>query len=530
MEDLLKILIKKLKKRVFIALFCIVSTVLLTSFGNDDPKGIKVIVIDAGHGGQDPGCNGVSHLEKDISLSVALKFGQLIEENCKDVKVIYTRKTDVFVSLDERAAIANRNKANLFISIHCNAAGKPVMIRDKKTKKMRAKTFVNKRGKRVPVETINPIPFGTETYVMGVKNEEGKMRVASRENSVIFLEEDYKKNYEGFDPESEESYIIMSNYTSAYVIQSASLALKIQNEYIKKAGRVDKGVHRQSLLVLWKTAMPSILTEIGFLTNPLEEEFLASEKGQKYLAASIFKGFRKFKDEVEGKKKEYDDEFEKMEPLENENLKAGNTGKVEEQKDFVEEDASTGSASDSVKTKEVVLPKKEEEKVTSTGSATAISTGSATVTPKNETNEEKPDSIPKIIVVKEEIKGNKGKEETKEKEGTEGAKGTEEKKKTEENINITNENKKIIEYKVQFAGSEKELDLKEKKYSIIENGWFYKTGSTFRYTSGNFKTSREAFAHQKKLNENGFKDAFVVAFKNREKISLPDAKKFLEQK
>lgn len=305
-----KISTKKLKKLALRGAVSLTLGIFLCSWApegdplhRDEPKGIKTIVIDAGHGGTDPGCNGVSNKEKDVSLAVALKLGKLIEDNYKDVKVIYTRKTDVFVQLEERAKIANKNKADLFISIHCNAAGKPVMIKDKKTGKKHPKRYKNKKGKWVVVETINPIPFGSETYVMGLKNEEGKMKVAQRENSVILLEENYEKKYEGFDPESEESYIIMSNYTSAYVLQSATLAMKIQEEYSKKAGRVDKGVHRQSIWVLWRTAMPSILTEIGYLTNPLEEQFLASEKGQNYISASIYKGFRRYKDEVEGKKK-----------------------------------------------------------------------------------------------------------------------------------------------------------------------------------------------------------------------------------
>lgn len=209
-------------------------------------SGVKIIVIDPGHGGKDPGCHGTSHQEKDISLSVAMRLGKFIEQNLKDVKVIYTRTTDVFVDLEERAQIANRAKADLFVSIHCNAAGKPVMITDPHTGKQRPKTYKNKKGRMVVVETINPIPYGSETYVMGLKNEEGKMKVATRENSAIFYEDEYEKKYGGFDPESEESYIIMSNYTSAYVIQSANLAMKIQEEYAKKAGRVDKGVHRQS--------------------------------------------------------------------------------------------------------------------------------------------------------------------------------------------------------------------------------------------------------------------------------------------
>jgi len=187
---------------------------------------------------------------------------------------LFTRaKTDVFVELEDRAQIANKAKADLFISIHCNAAGKPVLIKDAKTGKKRPKMYKNKKGKMVVVETTNPVPFGTETYVMGLKNEEGKMRVATRENSAILYEDNYEKKYGGFDPESLESYIIMSNYTSAYVIQSASLAMKIQEEYARKAGRIDKGVHRQSIWVLWRTSMPSILTEIGYLTNPLEETF-----------------------------------------------------------------------------------------------------------------------------------------------------------------------------------------------------------------------------------------------------------------
>ena len=305
-----------------------------SSFNNhkDDPKRkVRTIVIDPGHGGKDPGCNGVTCKEKEVALAVSLKLGKLIEENIKDVKVIFTRKTDVFVELEDRAKIANENNADLFISIHCNAAGKPVMIKDKKTGKMRPKTFKNSKGKIIVVETANPAPFGSETYVMGLKNEEGKMKVAQRENSAMLLEDNYETKYQGFDPNSEESYIIMSNYTSSYVIQSAGLALKIQEQYFKKAGRVDKGVHRQSIWVLWRTSMPSVLTELGYLTNPEEEKFLGSEKGQSYLAACLFRAFRKYKDEQEGVKKTYDDAIENQVPLENENYKIANDASNEDQ-------------------------------------------------------------------------------------------------------------------------------------------------------------------------------------------------------
>jgi len=510
----IKILIKNLKKTGLLPLFCLVFWLTLTSFHRDEPKGIKTIVIDAGHGGKDPGCNGVTHKEKDISLAVALRLGKLIEDNCPDVKVIYTRKTDVFIELEERAQIANKNKADLFISIHCNAAGKPVMIKDKKTGKMRVKTFTNKKGKRIPVETINPVPFGSETYVMGLKNEEGKMKVAQRENSAILLEDNYEKKYEGFDPESEESYIIMSNYTSAYVIQSAQLGLKIQSEYSKKSGRVDKGVHRQSIWVLWRTAMPSVLTEIGYLTNPLEEQFLGSEKGQKYIAASIFNGFRKFKDDVEGKKKEYDDEIENLEPLKNENLEAGNTGKPLKEDFIIEEEGETKE--DSTKTVIKDGPKNPEVK--------QPDTSTSSVTPKEK---EAPKDVKEIV---ENYKNNSKKDTsassvTKEKELVEKPKQTEVKEE------IKNDNTDIvIEFKVQFASSDKELDLKETKFSAVENGAYYKVGSFLKYTSGNYKTSSDAFKHQKKLAEAGFKDCFVVAFKNGQRIDIKEAKLLSEKK
>ncbi len=300
----------RLAAKVF-ALLLLISTILFVSPGYKTtiiPKGVKTVVIDAGHGGKDPGCSGHIHNEKDVTLAVALKLGKLIEENLKDVKVIYTRKTDVFVELEERAQIANRNEADLFISIHCNAASTFV-------------TYTDKHGKKRKKEVQNPKPFGSETYVMGIKNEKGKLTVAKRENAAMLLEDNYAKTYNGFDPNSDEAYIIMSMWTGAFVEQSADFASKIQEEYVKKAGRVDKGVQRQSIWVLWRTAMPSILTEVGFLTNPEEEKFLGSAKGQSYLASSIFRALRRYKDEKEGRTGvSYNDEVENEEPLKNENL------------------------------------------------------------------------------------------------------------------------------------------------------------------------------------------------------------------
>ena len=465
-----------------------------THFKKDKSNSIKIIVIDPGHGGKDPGCSGASHKEKDISLAVALKLGKLIEENLKEVKVIFTRTTDIFVDLEDRAQIANKAKADLFISIHCNAAGKAVMIKDPKTGKKRPKTYKNKKGKYIVVEKPNPIHFGTETYVMGLKNEEGKMKVATRENSAILLEDDYEKKYAGFDPESEESYIIMSNYTSAYVIQSASLAMKIQDEYTKKAGRIDKGVHRQSIWVLWRTAMPSILTEIGYLTNPLEETFLGSENGQDYLAKSIFRGLRKYKDDVEGTKKEYNDEIENQKPIENENIKAGNIPGQKKAEDDEDEDVK-------VETKKDDKEKVNDTKYVSGDIKDSLKSKEVTI-----------DSIATAKEIAEKFKKDQ--------------KTKEERIKEEKEKTLTaNSDETAIVFKVQFASSETPLNLKQDKFNDVVEGNYYKLKDILKYTSGNFSQIKD----QNLLREKGFKDCFVIALKNGERFDINEARKITGQ-
>ncbi len=503
-------------------------------------NGIKVVVIDPGHGGKDPGCQGSIHREKDVALAVALKLGKYIEDNFKDVKVVYTRTTDVFVELEDRAQIANKAKADLFISIHCNAAGKPVMVKDPKTGKKRPKTYKNKKGKLVVVETTNPIPFGTETYVMGLKNEEGKMKVATRENSAIFYEEDYEKKYGGFDPESEESYIIMSNYTSAYVIQSANLAMKFQDEYAKKAGRIDKGVHRQSIWVLWRTSMPSILTEIGYLTNPLEEKFLGSEKGQEYLAKAMFRGFRKYKDELEGTKKDYNDEFENQVALENENVKEGNVPGSKKSQDDDDDEPKTSEVAD-------VLPKAdslalEEEKDVAGDKPDPvkqkvdddryadikIKQKDTALVAIEKTNDKSSGSAEVIKNFKKQNDAGEKKEPVKTNSSVAEVRAEKEKeladiKKKEESL------KNEIYFKVQFATSDIALNLKHDKFAAVTDADFYKVNNTLKYTSGKFLYVKDAFAHQTFLREKGFKDCFVIAQKNGQRIDLNEARKLTGQ-
>lgn len=226
------------------------------------------LVIDPGHGGKDAGAVGTVAKEKTINLNVALAFGKLVEQNCPDVRVIYTRKTDVFVSLEQRANIANRNKADLFISIHTNA-----------------------------VASNKGSVYGAETYTLGMHRAADNLEVAKRENSVITMESDYKSKYQGFDPNKAESYIIFEFMQDKNMAQSVKLAKAIQQQYAA-TGRKNKGVHQAGFLVLRETSMPSVLTELGFISNPNEEAFLNSSNGVSKLAQSIYNGFRNYRKQL----------------------------------------------------------------------------------------------------------------------------------------------------------------------------------------------------------------------------------------
>lgn len=229
------------------------------------------LVIDAGHGGKDPGARGTKINEKQINLAVALKLGALITSNLNDVQVIYTRKTDKFIDLDERANIANWAKADLFISIHTNSV---------------------KKGSSVS---------GTETYTLGLARTDENLAVAMRENSAILLEDNYLQKYEGFDPNSSESYIIFEFMQNKHMEQSIGLASEIQKSF-RTAGRGNRGVYQAGFLVLRKTSMPSVLIELGFISNRNEENFMGSAEGQAKLAKAIYTAFCKYKREYDRKR------------------------------------------------------------------------------------------------------------------------------------------------------------------------------------------------------------------------------------
>ena len=219
------------------------------------------LVIDAGHGGHDAGALGTFSKEKNINLNVALAFGRLVENNCPQVKVIYTRKTDVFIPLHQRADIANRNKADLFISIHTNALPK---------------------GARAT---------GLETYTLGMHRASDNFDVAKRENSVILIEKDYKQHYEGFDPSSSESYIMFEFLQDKNMAQSVELARLVQKRTCAVAARPNKGVKQAGFLVLRETSMPSCLIELGFISTPSEEQFLNSDEGVASMGRGIYQAF-----------------------------------------------------------------------------------------------------------------------------------------------------------------------------------------------------------------------------------------------
>ena len=252
-----------MRQSVFI-LFCILTS-MNVALAQSKYK-VKTVVLDAGHGGHDSGARGSKSYEKDIALNIVLKVGEYIQKEFNDVKIIYTRDKDVFIPLHERAEIANKNNADLFISVHCNAASSAAI--------------------------------GTESFVMGLHKSDDNLDVAKRENESILLEEDYRDNYE-YNPNSPLSHIIFSLHQNAYLDQSISFASKVQDQFTNRVRRKNRGVKQAGFLVLYRTSMPSILIEAGFLSNRDEEQFLRTNYGQDLIASGIFRAFREYKTDLE---------------------------------------------------------------------------------------------------------------------------------------------------------------------------------------------------------------------------------------
>lgn len=269
---------------VFLLPTYLFSSSLIDSLENNGSAIIKTIVIDPGHGGKDSGTMGTKRFkiyEKHVALAVSLKLGSYIKKSFPEMNIVYTRETDVFLELNERTEIANNENADLFISIHCDGF-------------------------------TNPNPSGASVFVMGMSKLKANMEVAMRENSAIYMEDNYQKKYEGFDPQSQESYIVFSLMQNTFLNQSLKIAEEVEKEFSTKANRKSRGVKQAPFYVISRTNMPSILIECGFLTNPQEEEYLHSEIGQDYIASAIFRAFRSYKNDIEKNEKNQKKKIKKL--------------------------------------------------------------------------------------------------------------------------------------------------------------------------------------------------------------------------
>jgi N-acetylmuramoyl-L-alanine amidase len=489
---------KRLNKTAyFFILLCCCFTFFSASYGTvKPPYRIKTVVIDAGHGGHDSGCLGSSAKEKIIALDVALKLGALIEEKFPDVNVVYTRKTDEFVELHERAAIANRNHADLFICIHCNSGG--------------------------------PSAFGVETYVMGLHKTDDNLNVAKRENSSILLEKDFKQKYDGFDPNSPEANIVFSLYQNAYLTQSLKFASAVQGQVEEYAGRFNRGVKQAGFLVLYRTAMPSVLIETGFLTNNSEEKYLLSEKGQNNIASSVFKAFEEYKLDMETGSAD----AKTNQPTANGDVKK-NLPDIKQdtsRKNTTQPDIKPVVSKSQPEIKHSTPPATTKDTVVQTQQQKPIASKDTTKNQPLSTKEPaKKDSLKNPVIVKEPSKKDSVKTVAaiKEPEKKEPAKNTIAKPTSplkEELIIEKKESLPVLFYTVQLAAlpdtSSAEMNrfqsLSDIKKFVADNGYI-------RICQGIFSTHVQALDNQNKLRAKGFADAFVTPYYKGKRISAQEA-------
>ena len=428
-------------------LLCTVAVLASFTHQRTKEKGSITVVIDAGHGGHDSGCLGSHAKEKDVTLAVALKLGNFITDNFKDVKVIYTRKTDVFIGLDERASVANTNKADLFISIHCNSGAKAA--------------------------------YGVETYVMGLHRTEENLAVSKRENSVVLLEKDYKTKYEGFDPNSPEGNIIFTLYQNAFLEQSLKISTLVQLETSDFAGRHNRGVKQAGFLVLYKTSMPSILIETGFLTNPAEERYLLSKEGQEKLAYSLFNAFSKYKNSM-GTNAPVEVEAKKEPDKDSSDRKTGKPSPESVPADISPAEAKTSEAKPVVKTED--------------------------------TTEDSKKYVVKPVVEKPPAADAKAKQPENTMEVHKPATASDE-----------------LYFTVQIATSGKLLGESHPAFKGEKNIFSENVNGLYKYMTGKYAGLNEALRRQNQLRGEGFTDAFVVAYRKGVRITLKEARMLLEK-
>lgn len=413
-----RIIDMKLNRPYILYIFICLWLLFLPSYTNHLWGKDFVVVIDAGHGGHDPGAIGKISKEKNINLNVALKVGNLIKRNCDDVKVIYTRSKDVFIPLDRRAEIANNAKADLFISIHTNA-------------------LANNRTAK-----------GASTWTLGLAKSDANLEVAKRENSVILYESDYKTRYAGFNPNSAESYIIFEFMQDKYMEQSVHLASLMQKQFRQTCRRADRGVHQAGFLVLKASAMPSILIELGFISTPEEERYLNSEEGAGTMAKGIYRAFLNYKREHE--------------------LRLTGVSRTIVPTEQEEDNAPAIAQKDT----ESVNTAPQQEKLLAEAKTKPAATAK---------------TAPKRPIVVE---------------------------------SATNDSE--ITFKIQILTSSKPLAKNDKRLKGLKDVDYYKEGGIYKYTYGAAADYNKVLRTKRTITAQ-FKDAFIVAFRNGEKMNVNEA-------
>jgi len=466
-------------KKVFSIIVVFFLLGIFSAFSADDRF---VLVIDPGHGGRDAGAVRGAYKEKSINLGVALALGKLIESNMKGVKVVYTRKSDSFVDLYRRAEIANKAKANLFISIHTNSTA----------------------SKTTSAQ-------GADTYILGLARSEENLAVAKRENSVILLEDNYKKKYEGFDPNSPESYIIFEFMTDKYMEQSLDFATHVQRGFTRVAKRKDRGVRQAGFLVLRESAMPSVLIELGFINNPTEAKYLSSSTGQRSMANAIYSGIEKYVNDFNKKRG-------RISTTRNTSSRENNTSASSAKNSTIavtKADAEVAKRQTDTRQTELMPPLGDTRSKKGTANTDAVDTAvrnvfatenASTVAPVvTRGRETVAESQPK-----NEIAANK--EETVTTSKVSGP-VISEKRPTQVAKTASDVKAGKIEYRVQFLISQRKLPANSKSFKGLSPVKEYKDSGIYKYTYGSADTEAEALRIRTQVRKL-FKDAFVVEFKN----------------
>jgi N-acetylmuramoyl-L-alanine amidase len=432
---------------------------------------INTIVIDPGHGGKDAGCNGKHSTEKHVVLELALSLGEKINLFYPHIEVIYTRKTDVFIPLHIRTKIANENKADLFLSIHCNA-------------------FPSKYAS------------GTETYVMGLHTTEYNLNIAKRENSSVLLEDDYTANYDGYDPNSPEGHIILSMYQNANLEQSIEVAQLIENQFDRLPNMKSKGVKQAGFVVLKRATMPSVLIETGFLTNPKDEAILSSRKGKKSIVESIFTGLSSFIDSPSTSYNAYAQ-------TNSNNNSSYYQSKAAPSFIQVKNNTTTVEIINKPSNNQEVIPynkPKPDNYYKPSGTANAEKASNAAQAQKE--------------VAKKDFILRPAKPAL----STSAAKPNMNNKPKTPRIPYNSSGKKKVNYSVQIAATKEKcnplekLGIKNIAYTTI-----YEDGM-FKYLSGIFDDMSEAYEHRKMLLEKGFQGAFLVAYDENIRLNIEKAR------